>query len=206
MLSLCCCCLWFKCSFGSFTDHNVPVRVTLKIYMNISTKLYAEALTEIVGDAVGGVGEWERGRTSTGQELHRGVSQRWREAIQDREVAQAVIFGLLLNEDDQFLPKEISFLKEEAGAGAKELALQWQAETRGLHSARKIALVELALPTLRGLSPSEYERFRDITRWLIASDEKVELFEFDMLFCSFKLRIKYAQSEKIQIISNINLV
>ena len=132
----------------------------------------------VILGAVSGIGEGERRRISTGQELHRGVSQRWREAIQDREVAQAVIFGLLLNEDDQFLPKEISFLKEEAGAGAKELALQWQAETRGLHSARKIALVELALPTLRGLSPSEYERFRDITRWLIASDEKVELFEF----------------------------
>ncbi|MDA7879688.1 M48 family metallopeptidase [Akkermansiaceae bacterium] len=132
----------------------------------------------VVLGAVSGIGQGKRRRISTGQELHRGVSQRWREAIQDREVAQAVIFGLLLNEDDEFLPKEISFLEEEAGGEAKELALKWQAETRGLHSARKIALVQLALPTLRSLSPLEYERFRDITRWLIASDGQVELFEF----------------------------
>ena len=132
----------------------------------------------VVLGAVSGIGQGERRRISTGQQLHQGISQRWREAIHDREEAQAVIFGLLLNKDEKFLSKEVSFLEEEAGGEAKELALKWQAEARGLHSARKIALVEMALPTLRSLSPLEYERFRDITRWLIASDGQVELFEF----------------------------
>ena len=132
----------------------------------------------VVLGAVSGIGQGERRRISTGQQLHQGLSQRWREAIHDREEAQAVIFGLLLNKDEKFLLKEASFLEGEAGGEAKELALKWQAEARGLHSARKIALVEMALPTLRSLSPLEYERFRDITRWLIASDGQVELFEF----------------------------
>jgi Zn-dependent protease with chaperone function len=132
----------------------------------------------VVLGAVSGIGQGERRRISTGQQLHQGISQRWRKAIHDREEAQAVIFGLLLNKDEKFLSKEVSFLEEEAGGEAKELALKWQAEARGLHSARKIALVEMALPTLRSLSPLEYERFRDIMRWLIASDGQVELFEF----------------------------
>ena len=132
----------------------------------------------VVLGAVSGIGQGERRRISTGQQLHQGISQRWREAIHDREEAQAVIFGLLLNKDEKFLSKEVSFLEGEAGAEAKKLALKWQAEARGLHSARKIALVEMALATLRSLSPLEYERFRDITRWLIASDGQVELFEF----------------------------
>lgn len=132
----------------------------------------------VVLGAVSGIGQGERRRISTGQQLHQGISQRWREAIHDREEAQAVIFGLLLNKDEKFLSKELSFLEGEAGADAKKLALKWQAEVRGLHSARKIALVEMALPTLRSLSPLEYERFRDITRSLIASDGQVELFEF----------------------------
>ena len=135
-------------------------------------------LGAVVLGAVSGIGQGERRRISTGQQLHQGISQRWREAIHDREEAQAVIFGLLLNKDEKFLSKEVSFLEEEAGGEAKELALKWQAEARGLHSARKIALVEMALPTLRSLSPLEYERFRDIMRWLIASDGQVELFEF----------------------------
>ena len=132
----------------------------------------------VVLGAVSGIGQGERRRISTGQQLRQGISQRWREAIHDREEAQAVIFGLLLNKDEKFLSKEVSFLEGEAGGEAKELALKWQAEIRGLHSARKIALLQLALPTLRSLSPLEYERFRDITRWLIASDGQVELFEF----------------------------
>ena len=132
----------------------------------------------VILGVVSGIGQGERRRISTGQQLHQGISQRWREAIHDREEAQAVIFGLLLNKDEKFLSKEVSFLEEEAGGEAKELALKWQAEARGLHSARKIALVEMALPTLRILSPLEYERFRDIMRWLIASDGQVELFEF----------------------------
>jgi hypothetical protein len=36
----------------------------------------------------------------------------------------------------------------------------------------------LALPTLRGLSDLEYRRFVEISRWLIASDTRVDLFEF----------------------------
>ena len=56
--------------------------------------------------------------------------------------------------------------------------MRWQEEVRGLHSARKIALIDLALPTLRGLSELEFERFLGITRWLIASDARVDLFEF----------------------------
>lgn len=132
----------------------------------------------VVMGAVSGIGQGERRQISTGHDLHQGLSHRWREAVQDREVSQAVIFGLLLAEDDQLLRGEISFLEKAAGVEAKDLALHWQAEVRGLHSARKIALVELALPTLRGLSQQEYERFRDISRWLITNDEQVDLFEF----------------------------
>ena len=47
-----------------------------------------------------------------------------------------------------------------------------------MHSARKIALIDLSLPALRGLSDQEYRRFLEITRWLIASDTRVDLFEF----------------------------
>jgi len=106
------------------------------------------------------------------------LEEHWKEASHDREEAQALIFGLLLAEDDELLSGEVSFLEKSAGPDAEALALKWQEEGRGLHSARKIALIDLALPTLRGLSDLEYERFVGITRWLIASDTRVDLFEF----------------------------
>ena len=124
------------------------------------------------------LGASERRVAESGEGIYRGLAERWKEASHDREEAQALVFGLLLAEDDELLAGEISFLEKTAGEEAKALALEWQAEVGGLHSARKIALIELALPTLRGLSESEYERFLGITRWLIASDGEVDLFEF----------------------------
>ncbi len=129
-------------------------------------------------DGLEELGAEERRVVESGEGIHRGLSERWKEASHDREEAQALVFGLLLAEDDELLAGEVSFLKKTAGEDAKARALEWQTEVRGLHSARKIALIELALPTLRGLSESEYQRFLGITRWLISSDGEVDLFEF----------------------------
>ncbi len=38
--------------------------------------------------------------------------------------------------------------------------------------------MDLTIPTLRRLSQPEYDRFIEITQWLIASDGQVDLFEF----------------------------
>lgn len=129
-------------------------------------------------DGAAEIGTERQRSAETGAEIYGGLSDRFKAASQDREEAQALVFGLLLAEDDELLAGEVSFLQKTAGEKAKELALAWQNEVRDLHSARKIALIEMALPTLRGLSDGEYERFLGITRWLIASDGKVDLFEF----------------------------
>jgi uncharacterized tellurite resistance protein B-like protein len=51
-------------------------------------------------------------------------------------------------------------------------------ELGDLHSSRKIALVDLAIPALRRLSPEEYERFLSIMEHMMASDDQIDLFEF----------------------------
>ena len=124
------------------------------------------------------LGSEARRNLRAGEEIHRGLSEGWKRAASDREEAQALIFGLLLAEDEGLREGEVSFLEKSAGEEAKELALRWQSEVSGLHSARKIALIDLSLPALRGLSQQEYRRFLEITRWLIASDGRVDLFEF----------------------------
>ena len=138
-----------------------------------------DALPIVVGMAgLDSLGEESRVQMAAGHKIYEGLEQHWVDASHDRDEAQALIFGLLLAEDDELLAGEISFLQKSAGEEAQFLALKWQEEVRGLHSARKIALIDLALPTLRGLSDSEYRRFVEITRWLIASDTRVDLFEF----------------------------
>ncbi|MDB4353759.1 M48 family metallopeptidase [Akkermansiaceae bacterium] len=128
--------------------------------------------------AVEAMGQDSQRRYQAGKRLHHELEDRWATIVHDREKAQAFVFALLLAEDDVLLQGEESYLRKTAGVSATRLALAWQDELRAMHSAKKIALLDLVMPTLRNLSRKEYERFLSITRWLIVSDNRVDLFEF----------------------------
>ena len=124
------------------------------------------------------LGEPSQVNIAVGAVLHRGLEDAWLVACRDREEAQALVFGLLLAEDDKLREGEVLFVKNGAGDDAGELALRWNHELADLQSAHKIALIDLCIPTLRQLTLLEYDRFIEITQWLIASDGQVNLFEY----------------------------
>ena len=129
-------------------------------------------------DRIDQMGEASQVDVNIGQLLKKGLQPDWVKACHDREEAQALIFGLLLAEDNQLRQSEINFVKNGAGQDAAALALHWNDQLSGLHSSVKIALIDLSIPALRRLSPPEYDRFVEITQWLISSDGQVNLFEF----------------------------
>ncbi len=124
------------------------------------------------------IGESAQQNLEVGKSIRAGLQDAWIDACHDREYAQALIFGLLLAEDDELREGEISFLEKLAGADAAKLAHEWSGTLGGIHSSKKIALIDLSIPTLRNLTAPEYERFIEITRWMIASDGSVNIFEF----------------------------
>ncbi len=124
------------------------------------------------------IGDSSHQDVKVGERIRSSISEEWIAACHDREYAQALIFGLLLAEDDALLQGEVSFLNKSAGKNAVEIALSWNQQLRDVHSAEKIALIDLCIPTLRRLTMPEYERFIEITRWMIASDGQVDIFEF----------------------------
>lgn len=128
--------------------------------------------------AVAGLGGEDRRDYSRGEAIYEGIPEAWRAAVHDRQEAQALIYAFLLADEAELRDRELAHLAETVGQDASEAARRWQEEAQGLHSGRKIALIEIALPTLRGLSPSEYERFAAAIDWLIESDGEVDLFEF----------------------------
>ena len=65
-----------------------------------------------------GLGREERREIETGRRLHEGLPDHWKEAARDREEAQALIFGLLLAEDDE-LRQAGGLLSEENRPGRK---------------------------------------------------------------------------------------
>ena len=137
-----------------------------------------ETKVRVERDSWDDVGDSAQQDLSVGQRIRDSISKEWLDACHDREYAQALVFGLLLAEDDELLQGEVSFLKKSAGKHAAEIALNWNQQLGDVHSSEKIALIDLCIPTLRKLTLPEYERFIEITRWMIASDGEVDLFEF----------------------------
>lgn len=127
------------------------------------------------------LGDSRQTRTAVGEAIHAGLDPHWIEACHDRELSQVLVFGLLLAEDDQLQQGEISFLRKSGGHRAAELAVEWHDTLRDLHSSQKIAVLDIAISTLRRLTYDEFERFIEVSRWLIASDGQVDIFEFMLL-------------------------
>ncbi len=102
----------------------------------------------------------------------------WREAAQDPSRAPAIIFGLLLDQetDDQHR----NLLAQEVDEGLYQESVRLREAFRSLPSTHKIALIDLAIPSIRRLSREEYRAFREITEKLVWRDKKMDLFEFTL--------------------------
>ncbi|PAW64843.1 MAG: hypothetical protein B9S36_01505 [Verrucomicrobiia bacterium Tous-C2TDCM] len=116
-----------------------------------------------------------------GRELHEGLPTHWLEACRSRAGAQCLVFALLLAQEDSVRSQEIQRLEELTDEVTTQRSVRLSGEFALVHSAVKIGLIDLAIPTLRHLSRDEYSRFRDVTHRLIASDNQVDLFEFMLL-------------------------
>lgn len=124
------------------------------------------------------LGQSEDQDMGKGVQVHSRLEASWLEAAHDKSGARALIYGLLMAQEEGQQQEEKRYLEKVLGLEMAEFSSRWMQELAGLHSAYKIALVDVALPTLRGLTPEEYEQFVEVTKWMIASDARVDLFEF----------------------------
>ncbi len=93
-----------------------------------------------------------------------------------RETASAVsiIYALLLSNDPATGERQLAALDLPVGDRAQIARDLGRRET----ITDSLAMVDLCLPALRGLSPPQYRQFRENVRRLIATDGEVDLFEF----------------------------
>lgn len=131
-------------------------------------------------EAIESMSGLQREHVDYGRQLHSGFPRHWIEAARSEPGAQALVFALLLAQDDDLRGEELSQLRSATDAHTYTAAVKLHREIADLHSAAKLGLVDLAIPSLRRLSPDEYDRFRGIIRYLISSDRKIDLFEFTL--------------------------
>ncbi|MBW1831404.1 MAG: M48 family metallopeptidase, partial [Deltaproteobacteria bacterium] len=95
-------------------------------------------------------------------------------------MAQAMVFGLLIAQDEVLRGTELIRVAELTDGPTADLTLRFHSEAGDRSSAEKIALVDVAIATLRNLPVDEYERFVAVVDALTQSDGRIDLFEYTL--------------------------
>jgi Zn-dependent protease with chaperone function len=142
---------------------------------------FAEAPTEeAVSQAIQHIGSPRSEQILFARSLHAALPELWVHAVHQAPMAQAMVFGLLLAHDEVLRGTELITLAELTDPRTADTALRFHSEAGDRSSAQKIALVDMAMPTLRSLSADEYQRFRNAVDALMRSDRRIDLFEYTL--------------------------
>ncbi len=92
--------------------------------------------------------------------------------------AIALIYALLLDDDPAIRHRQLDGIAANDAPGLAREAARLAPLAGSLGPEARVPLVDLALPSLRRLSPIQYPRFRGNVEALIQADQRVSLFEF----------------------------
>jgi len=101
-----------------------------------------------------------------------------REAAHSAYGARAVVYALLLDDDQTIRSGQWQRLNEHADANVVEETKKLEPAVGEMRDEARLPLIDLCMPALKELSPDQYEAFRANMMALIQSDEKIDLFEW----------------------------
>ncbi len=117
-------------------------------------------------------------RVAEAAALLAGIPEFSKSASRELHGACALVYSLLLSDDPAMREREIGLLQ--ADEGMRGAVLTHFARRADLSSAQKIGLVDIAIPTLRHLSPEQYAVFRENVKQLVEADGQIGLFEYTL--------------------------
>ena len=99
-------------------------------------------------------------------------------ALQDGSGASAVVLGLLLSDEAPIRNTQMELLRRDAPDGCARAVALLEPELRVLPAPARLPLVDLALPSLRQMSPKQLEAFHELMGALMEADQQITLFEY----------------------------
>ncbi len=126
------------------------------------------------------VGAMEAGQLAAAARLLDRLPARARERVRETEGAQALIFSLLIGGDADLQNRQMAALAardSELPAAVRE----WREDLARMTPDCRLPLADLAVAALRGLTPGQYESFRDLVLTLSGMDQAIDLFEYALL-------------------------
>ncbi len=114
------------------------------------------------------------------QELLAAMPQPLVDAAHEPYGARALIFSLLLDNDADVRAAQLAALQKAAEPQVFELTLRLVTSASQLDVRGELPLVDMALPALRALSPSQYNEFIKCFLQLVDADHRISLFEWTL--------------------------
>ncbi|MEO0530111.1 MAG: M48 family metallopeptidase [Planctomycetota bacterium] len=152
---------------------------------------------ELVDTAVDRIGEPEDVHRRYAAELIEQLPQVVRSAAGSPDQARAVVYGLLLDPDDEIRRRQRDSLEEMADpAVVRFLFDRIVPVIDDIDPRLRLPLIDLSLPSLSAMSFPQYQRFCRSFRALVEADEKVDLFEW--VLSQILLRHLQPQFERVR--------
>jgi hypothetical protein len=103
-----------------------------------------------------------------------------REAASDPFGARAVIYGLLLDQDESVRSHQMEHLKVAADQAVFEATEKILPSMLSMEEEVRLPIMDLAMPSLRSMSLDQFRRFEENIISLVKIDQRVSLFEFTL--------------------------
>ena len=114
------------------------------------------------------------------QELLAAIPRPLVDAAHEPYGARALIFALLLDDNAEIRAAQLKTLEQAAEPNVFELTLRLVISVAQLDVRGALPLVDMAIPSLRALSPSQYSEFIKCFLQLVEADHRLSLFEWTL--------------------------
>ncbi len=105
--------------------------------------------------------------------------------------ARALIYGLLLSVEEPTRSGQLQLLAQKVDLGMLQQVNELLPEVQSLDPRVKLPVIDLALPPLRHLDPSNYSQFAQMVQELIEYDRSIDLFEYTLQKILFRHLLPY---------------
>jgi Zn-dependent protease with chaperone function len=140
-------------------------------------------------------------------ELISALPRKIRVDLDDMLGALGIVCALLLDKDPDERKHQIKALKSIASLKIVDQMLVAEPEIKKLAHVFHFPVLELAIPTLRCMSPDQYDAFKWCIRTLVEADGKLTIFEFVIQkMVTHHLGAYYNRKKRQPLINNINVL
>jgi Zn-dependent protease with chaperone function len=124
-------------------------------------------------------------------------------AVRDPYHARSVVLALLVDPTDASRRTQLDLLASTRSSLAREV-IQRSSQTSGLRREQRLPLLELAMPALKSLSPSQIEELKPIATMLVSADKRVSTFELAVInILEHELSAKIPESPRFHSVSSV---